>query len=313
MGHAKLTSMMEFRKPTTKQSGMSAPTVRSRSPCRGTPQKPQASGQLGEPTNMSKGVVGIGPTVLIPVAVDVEPQQQQPNEQPQQQLQQQQLSPQPPRAASLSPQPPRASIPGCGSLRPPGGSSQLPIGRPSSGSMNLPVGRPGLAASMNLPIAPTQVKKGGGSMHVPSVGPVCYSGSSSDIQLQCSAFNLPEKVGSNQLLTPEMTASNGNPVAARENSVLVPVYIESDSAPESPTHSAIHGGYLTQSAVAHRRQISPSRARSIEQLKLTTPPSARTRYSAGPILSNTRPPIGNPNLSQISGPPGPSRATVPRP
>lgn len=253
---------------------------------------------------MSKGAAGVGPTVLIPVAVDVESQQQQPSEQPQQQLQQQQ------QKNLLSPQPPKA-------LLPPGGSSQLPVGRPPSGSMNLPVGRPGSAASMNLPIAPTQVKKGGGSMHVPSVGPVCYSGSSSDIQLQNSAFNLPDKGGSNQLLTPEFTASNGNALATRENSVLVPVYIEnlppssslSDSAPESPTHSAIHGGYVAQSAGAHRRQISPSRARSIEQLKLATPPSARTRYSAGPILSNTRPP----NISQISGPPGPSRASVPRP
>merc|ERR1712137_893306 len=44
--HEKLTSMMEFRKPITARSGTSVPTPRSQSACRGTPQMPQASGQL---------------------------------------------------------------------------------------------------------------------------------------------------------------------------------------------------------------------------------------------------------------------------
>merc|ERR1712151_399984 len=106
------------------------------------------------PTNIGKGAP-------IPVAVDVEPPQQQPNVQPQQQLQQQQQKKQP------SPQPPRAPTSGCVSLLPAGGSSQLPKGRPPSGSVNLPVGRPGPDASMNLPKAPTKMKRAGGSVHVP--------------------------------------------------------------------------------------------------------------------------------------------------
>merc|ERR1712107_251212 len=293
--------MMEFGKPMTVRSRTPATAVRSRSACKGTPQMPQASGQLGEPTNTGKGV-------LIPVAVDVEPPQQQPNEQPQQQLQQQQQK-----------KPPRAPTSGCVSLLPAGGSSQLPQGRPPSGSVNLPVGRPGPDASMNLPKAPTKMKRAGGSVHVPSVGPVCYSGLSSDIQLQCSEIHHPDKGGSPQVLTPESTTSSTGVHAARENSMPARVYFEnvplasslSYSAPASPTSSAIHG--LTRSAMGHRRDISPSRTRSIEQLGVTMPPSARARCSTGPILSNTRPPIGHHNVSQISGPPGPPRAGVPMP
>merc|ERR1712007_325414 len=214
------------------------------------------------PTNMGKGA-------LIPVAVDVEPPQQQPNEQPQQQLQQKQQKKQP------SPQPPRAPTSGCVSLLPAGGSSQLPKGRPLSGSVNFPVGHPGPDASMNLPKAPAKTKRAGGSVHVPL---------SPDIHLQCSEFHLHDKGGSPQVLTPESTASSGNANAARENSVPACVYFEnvpppssvSYSAPASPTQSVILGGHLTRSAECHRRHVSQSRTQSIEQLGVTMPPSART-------------------------------------
>merc|ERR1712064_12294 len=227
----KLTSMMEFGKPMTVRSRTPATAVRSRSACKGTPQMPQASGQLSEPTNMGKGV-------LIPVAVDVEPPLQQPNEQPQQQLQQQQQKKQ------RSPQPPRAPT-SCVSLLP-----------------------------------------AGGSVHVSSVGPVCYSGNSPDSQLQCCEVHLPDKGALTQVLTPESTASSRTANAARENSMPARVYFENVrySAPASPTQSAMHGGHLTRSVVGHRRHVSPSRTRTVEQPGVTMPPSARTRGSVGPIL-----------------------------
>jgi len=254
--------------------------------------------------------------VRIPVGVEVEqqpqqhqPQQHQPQQhQPQQhQPQQHQPQQQPQDKQQLQQQQPNHQAIAMSSSRL-GGSIQLPIGigRPPSGSLNLPVGcSSGLAGSMNLPVGAPRMRCAGGSMHVPSVGPICYSTLGS-APLRERANSSPPPPGLQSAQVPSRLKSTA--VYAENSNQSCPL---SNTVPELPLlgsllGGSIPGGSLTQSVGHQRLCMSQSNTRTFDRLGGTVPPSTPG------LLANTMQLTATMNRSMVAGPAGPAWATVPK-
>jgi len=331
----KLANVMDGSKPEPKklksltvQNGASVPPLRSRSPAMaGTPHVSPIVGQVGEPTRQasasivsitgvslsnhlspaatgtegvtaSDGAAGVSNLVRIPVGVEVEqqPQQHQPQHQPQQQPQdKQQLQQQQPKQQAIAMSSSRL-----------GGSIQLPIGigRPPTGSLNVPIGcSNGLAGSVNLPVGAPRMRSAGGSMHVPSVGPICFSTHGS-APLRERANSSPPPPGLQSAQVPSRLQSTAVYAENSNRSCTL-----SNTVPELPLHGSllggsIPGGSLSQSVGRQRLCMSQSNTRTFDRLGGTVPPST-------PLLANTMPLTATMNPSMVTGPAGPARATVP--
>lgn len=164
--------------------------------------------------------------------------------------------------------------------------------------MNLPIAC-SVDGSTTVPVRSVNMRGRGGSMHVPSVGPIWYSALNSSTQQQLTSLKGPgvnsrlqDRVVSNSpipsMLNPlhTQTMTSGNVLLT---SASVPVYVEGPAIPHSfsdapldfVTQHNIPGGNLTKSLGGDKRRLMPSRSRSLERLGATVSPASRARQVSG--------------------------------
>lgn len=231
------------------------------------------SGQVSPAEGVSAGdgvnkAVGLDATVEIPVTVNVEPWRQHvPQHQPQQHST---IT----KTPTLSP---RQTFP-----------------HPLSGSVNLPIAH-SVDASMTLPVGSVHMRARGGSVHMPSVGPIWCSATNSSTQQQLASLRgssvgsrLQERVVSSSpipsFLNPPrsqtMPSANVLPAPA-------PPYIARRSINSQAGFTMQHsipGDNLTRS-IGRQQWCPPERSRSLERLGATVSPSSLARQVAGMSLS----------------------------
>jgi len=213
---------------------------------------------------------GLSAAVQIPVTVNVEPRQEQtPPHQPRQQ--QHSTTAQALTGVSptlLSPPPPQPS-------------------RTLSGSVNLPV-----TGSVEDATSGHVKGRGGGSVHVPSVGPIWYSALNPSTQQQLASLG-----GQGGSSRPQQRMVSSSPISPfmTPPQASVPVYMESSAVTRSFSHAPpefimqqnIPGGNLVKSIGDHRWQI-PNRSRSLERFGAMSPLS-QVHQAAGMPLSSVAP------------------------
>lgn len=160
--------------------------------------------------------------------------------------------------------------------------------------MNLPIAH-SVDASMTLPVGSVHMRARGGSVHMPSVGPIWCSATNSSTQQQLASLRgssvgsrLQERVVSSSpipsFLNPPrsqtMPSANVLPAPA-------PPYIARRSINSQAGFTMQHsipGDNLTRS-IGRQQWCPPERSRSLERLGATVSPSSLARQVAGMSLS----------------------------